>query len=386
MSEPIYFYDIINVALVVALIAVVQYRYRLRFAIVLVLLLHFSLIFLTNNVLFDPNYMPDQFKYLRVAQALRGSGETVSEAMWNLAVGSAGVVFGLFPIPIINSIYSIAIINFILYLLVFLFLYERGMLEGLSLWIFLLYPSMLLYTSVSLRDTMVFVLMVFSFWLFLRGRVLLSVLVQLPLIILKFQNIAIYGLSLLIFYLLSIFFPKMARRRIPPGIAYVFLGAVILATPFIYRFAFPWLNYYRHWMWTEDTGILIAPIPETQISGLGALVMETFKSIPYYLLKPLPWEAKNTFQLIQSAENLLIGALVVVLIWRAYRNRARSPEMDFLLLYFVVSLAVYGLVIWNFGTAVRYKFPYVALFLTFYSRFYDVESEKRLYITAEAGV
>lgn len=378
MSETVYFYDIVNVALVFALIAAVQYRYRLRYTIVAVLVMHFSLIFLINNVLFDPGYMPDQFKYLRVAQALRGSGETVREAMWNLQVGVAGVIFGLFPIPLINSIYSIAIINFLIYLIIFLFLYTRGMLEGFSLWFFLLYPSMLLYTSVSLRDTMVFLLMVLSFWAFLKGQVLLSIVIQLPLVILKFQNIAIYALALLIFYLLSIFFPAISRWKMPPGLAYVFLGVVIVASPFAFRFGFRWLNFYRHWMWAEDTGIWIPPIPATQIAGLRGLIVETIKTIPYYLLKPLPWQAENAFQLIQSGENLLIAALVVALLWRAYRNRVHSPEMSFLFLYFIVSLAVYGLVIWNFGTAVRYKFPYVAIFLTFYSRLYDLEIGRSL--------
>jgi hypothetical protein len=378
MNEPVFFYDIINVALVLALIGVLQFRFRLRYAVILVLLLHFSLIFLTNYVLFDPGYMPDQFKYLRVAQALRGGGGSLAEATWNLPVGVAGIIFGLFPVPVINSVYSIAIINFILYLVLFVFLYDRGYLQGISLWVFLLYPSMLLYTSLSLRDTLVFFLMVLSFVAFLRGGFLLSVLLQLPLIVLKFQNIAIYGLSLLLYVLLSILFPSISRRRVPPGWAYVLLGVVALAAPVAFRIGLPWLNFYRHWMWAEDTGIWVAPFAGTQIQGLGGLVAETLKSIPYFLLKPLPWQAENPFQLIQSAENLLIAGLVVFLVWRAYRRRAHSPAMDFLLLYFIVSLAVYGLVIWNFGTAVRYKFPYVALFLTFYARLYDERSARGL--------
>jgi hypothetical protein len=385
MNEPIYFFDIVNVALVVALIALAQYRYRLRYPVVLLLLFHLSLVFLTNRVLFDPGYMPDQFKYLRAAQAVRGSGETLAHASWNLPVGVAGAIFGVFPMPIINSIYSIALINFLLYLLSFLFLYRRGFLKGFSLWAFLLYPSMLLYTSLSLRDTMVFLLMVWSFWLFLRNRVILSIAVQLPLVILKFQNVAIYGLSLIIYYVSCIFFPRMARRRIPPGVAYVFLAALILASPFMYSYGLRGLNFYRHWMWAEDTGIWIAPTPATQLDSFGELAVETLKSIPYYLLKPLPWQAENSFQLIQSGENLVIAAIVVFLIYRAYRHRARTPTMDFLLVYFIVALAVYGLVIWNFGTAARYKFPNVALFLIFYSRLHDLELQNRPALPAQGA-
>ena len=371
------YFDIINVALTLALIAIVQYRYKLRFPIILLLLFHFSLIFLTNYVLFDPSYMPDQFKYLRVAQAVRGSGESIAEAMWNLPVAVAGVIFGIFPIPLINSIYSIAIINFLLYLSIFLFLYEREVLKGFSLWAFLLYPSLLFYTSLSLRDTLVLVLMIISFWYFVRNKILLSIIFQLPLIVLKFQNLAIFGVSLVTYFLLAIFFPKISHKKIPPGIAYVFLAVFIAAAPFAYRYGLKGLNFYRHWMWAEDTGIWISVIPETQIKNLGELITETIKSTPYFLLKPLPWQAENLFQLVQSGENLLIGAFIFYLIWRAFRYKVRTPSMNFLLLYFIVSLAVYGLVIWNFGTAARYKFPFIALFFVFYSRLFDLGVEKR---------
>ena len=371
------YFDVINVTLTLALIAVVQYRYRLRFPIILLLLFHFSLIFLTNYVLFDPGYMPDQFKYLRVAKAVRGSGETIAEAMYNLPVAVAGIIFGIFPVPLINSIYSIAIINYLLYLFIFLFLYEREVLKGFSLWAFLLYPSLLFYTSLSLRDTLVLVIMVISFWYFVRNKILLSIIFQLPLIVLKFQNLAIFGVSLVTYFLLAIFFPKISHKKIPPGIAYVFLAVFIAAAPFAYRYGLKGLNFYRHWMWAEDTGIWISVIPETQIKNLGELITETIKSTPYFLLKPLPWQAENLFQLVQSGENLLIGAFIFYLIWRAFRYKVRTPSMNFLLLYFIVSLAVYGLVIWNFGTAARYKFPFIALFFVFYSRLFDLGVEKR---------
>ncbi len=377
MTETVYFFDIVNVAFILALLAVVQFRYRLSWSVMALLLLHVAIIFLTNRVLFDPGYMPDQAKYLRVAMAVRGSGETIAEASWNLPVGITGVFFGLFPIPLINSVYSIGIINFLLYLIVFLFLYRQGYLRGLGMWLYLLYPSLLLYTSLSLRDTVIFLLMVISFWFYLKDRVTLSIVAQLPLIILKFQNLAIYGLSLILFFFSSIFRPRLVRRPINPAVAYVFLMLFTIAVPFIYRYGLMGLNLYRHWMWTEDVGIRIQPIPETQINGFVEFVRETLKSIPYFLLKPLPWEAENALQRLQSIENLMVAAVVIALIWRAYWHRAHNRYMDFLLLYFLISLAIYGLVVWNFGTAARYKFTYVALFLIFYASLYEMELQSR---------
>ena len=370
MSQSGFFFDIVNVALVLALIAFAQYRYHLRWWIVLLLLFHFSLVFLTNGVLFPPSYMPDQLLYLNLAQQVRGTAETAILGPNRFGVDLAGFFFGYFPIPVIDSVYSIAIINFILYLILFIFLKEKGMLEGVSLWVFLLYPSLLLYTSISLRDTFILFFMTLGLWFYTRGRVLPAILIQLPLIFLKLQNLGIFAFSLALFLLIAIFFPRVARRRVPFIVAIAFLALLAAALPFAYKYGLKGLNLYRHLFWLEDMGLSkLTPVnPATQIGSVPQLLLETARSIPYFLLKPMPWEARNPLQLIQSLENLVVAFLVIRVIWKAYRNRATTPAMHFLLVLFIASLAVYGLTVWNFGTAVRYKFPYVTLFLVFYPR------------------
>jgi hypothetical protein len=373
------------VALALALIAVLQYRYRLQYWIVLLLLFHFSLIFLTNGVLFPPSYMPDQSLYLNMAQQVRGAEVAAARASSRFGVDLAGYFFGYFPLPVIDSVFSIAIINFILYLFLFIFLREKGMLEGPSLWVFLLYPSLLLYTSVSLRDTYILFFMILGTWLYVRGKVLWSIIAQLPLALLKLQNLGIFGMSLAVFLIIAIFFPRTARRRVPFVVAIVFLGAVVAALPFAIKYGLQGLNLYRHLFWLEEMNLpKFSPVnPATQIGSVSQLLLETVRSIPYMLLKPLPWEADNPLQLLQSIENLVVAALVVLVIWRAARSRATTPAMRFLLVLFIVSLAVYGLTVWNFGTAVRYRFPYVTVFLVFYPRLAALEAERRKF-SAEA--
>jgi len=369
MTGVTLFFDVINITLALALVAALQYRFSLNWWVVAILLFHFALIFLTNGVLFPPSYMPDQFKYLRVAQAVRGAVESVPQDSYRSAVDLAGYFFGFFPLPIMNSIYSIAIINFILYLVLFVILLRGGELKGLSLWFFLLYPSLLLYTSLSLRDTLVLFFMLLGVWLFLRGRLFWSFVVQLPLAFLKLQNLGIFAFSLFSYYLLSFFFPGLSRRRVHPLIGIGLSAVTAAALPLLSRYGLMGLNLYRHKFWLEDLGLSkLTPVnPATQIGSFGELIVETFKAVPYALFKPLPWEAQNALQLLQSAENLIVGAVVILVIWMAFRRRAVKPEMSFLLLFFFVGLAVYGLTVWNFGTAVRYKFPYVTVFLVFFS-------------------
>jgi hypothetical protein len=378
MSAAVLMAEIANIALVLALLAAMHFYCRLPPIVFLILALHFALVFLTNHVLFPPSYMPDQFSYLRAAQAVREGAATVRATLSHRTVGAAAVLFAFFPIPVINSIYSISIINYILYLLAFGFFYHRGLLRGFSLWFFLLYPSLLLYSSVALRDTMVFVLMLASLYAFLQGRFLWSLVWQLPLLYLKRQNAVIYGLSLAIFWIVGILFPGLARRRAHPLIAVLFLSSVVLLSPLAYRYGLQQINKYRHRFWLEDAGVRFPAGPWTQIDGAGDLVVRTARGIPGFFFQPLPWQARNRFQLVQAVENLLIGLLVAFLIGRSVWKRVATPEMVFLLIFFVVSLAVYGLVIWNYGTAARYRFPFIAAFVTLYSALYDEEARRWL--------
>ncbi len=376
MTETILFFDIINIAFALALIAVLQFRFGLHWWEVAILLFHFALIFLTNGVLFPPSYMPDQFKYLSVAQEVRGMDDVSALDRYRVAIDLAGYFFGYFPLPIINSIYSISIINFILYLGLYIFLRQNGIMEKMSLWTFLMYPSLLLYTSVSLRDTIILFFMVIGLWMFLRGRTFWAIILHLPLALLKMQNLGIIAATVLVYYLLAIFFPRISRRRVHPLVAVALLMAVTVILLYFYQYGLKLLNIYRNAFWREDMGMARDMArdnfvnPMTKIDTFGELIVETLKNIPYFLFKPLPWEAQSGLHLVQSVENLVVGACVVFIIAVAVRRRTMGPEMAFLLIYFLIALAVYGLTVWNFGTAARYKFPYVAIFLVFFSHFH----------------
>jgi hypothetical protein len=72
----------------------------------------------------------------------------------------------------------------------------------------------------------------------------------------------------------------------------------------------------------------------------------------YFLSKPLPWEAGNLLQLIQAGENLVV-LLVLLLITRAAWKQLPQKLM-FWLLFMALAMTVYGLVVFNYGTAARY--------------------------------
>ena len=83
------------------------------------------------------------------------------------------------------------------------------------------------------------------------------------------------------------------------------------------------------------------------------------RSAPYFLMKPLPWEADSFLTFIQSFENILV---LVFLGFMFLRTSRYDRQITFKwLIYLFAALGIYGLVVYNFGTAVRYKFPFIVI-------------------------
>ena len=78
-------------------------------------------------------------------------------------------------------------------------------------------------------------------------------------------------------------------------------------------------------------------------------------------MKPFPWEVENIFQLIQSIENIFILVFLFIFTKKSF-NQSQLITIRWLL-YTIFVMTIYGLVVYNFGTAVRYKFIFVILYV-----------------------
>ena len=80
-------------------------------------------------------------------------------------------------------------------------------------------------------------------------------------------------------------------------------------------------------------------------------------SSAYFLMKPFPWEATNFLQSIQSLENILITLFLAFILIKSARID-KNITLKWLA-YLIIALSIYGLVVFNFGSGVRYKFPFI---------------------------
>lgn len=182
-----FFLDLINVAFALFLLVASKRIFKIDDIKFLILLGHLMFIFCTNYVLFDPMYMGDQFTYLYKTFMIKGMGHFIYNNA--LSVNAAGYIFSYFPIPIINSLYSLSIINFIIFLFLYLFLKQKKIFTKGSEYFFLLFPSMAIYSSVALRDMINLVFMIYAFYyFFIAQKKIIAILFLLPLFLLKWQN------------------------------------------------------------------------------------------------------------------------------------------------------------------------------------------------------
>ena len=162
---------------------------------------------------------PDQFQYAGEVMSLKSTGESIqniqaeivannnSLAAFSFVPGSmhtvnfsAGIL-GWAPIPNYMTVTSLAFANKFFLFLLFLWLRKFFSNENHLLLLFLV-PSLVLYSSLSLRDNLVIIFSVLFLLQMLRGRYIISLFLLYPLLHLKIQMFAflsIYYVGRLIF-------------------------------------------------------------------------------------------------------------------------------------------------------------------------------------------
>ena len=303
--------------------------------------------FFLNYVLFAPGYMPDQWQYYNFVQNIRSFG--LNDLAESIPVEVSGWMLSFIPLPYVETIQSLGFFNRLIATLLTIWLYASKNLRGWPLLFLIFYPSLLLYSSLSLRDTLVMLFMVLSVILFVENKKSLAIVISLPLLFIKFQNFFL----IIVFFIAHLYF---SRDSIVYRYRHIFLLIVIAAiAPFLMTII-EILDYSRLNMFIEDGGYRGSYVPMRTIEDFIIIALQ---SAPYFLMKPLPWEADSFLQLAQSFENIFIFTFLGYMFLITSRFDKQIALKWFV--YLIAALSIYGLVVFNFGTAVRYKFPFIVI-------------------------
>ena len=359
-----FLYDVVNLQFVLIIYFLVVSYLRLDELRSSLILGHIVIIFLLNGVLFPTTYMPDQLRYLQATQDFRG---TFSLSDLSFTQSIPGAVFALIPLPFIKSVQSISMINFILYLSIFVFMKKRNISNNAVDYFYLLYPSLMLYSSVALRETLVLLVMIISIYMIvIRNQHIVGIILALPLILFKIQNFLIIVLVLFLYRLVS---EKITLSKIlfTSGFILLFIALknyrIAIWTIGEY-FSLEKIEMYRNYMYYENTGS--REIGYVPISGWISLPILAIKGIFSMLFEPLPWHVKNPLQLIQSLENIAIIILLFYLNTRKIYNKVIKQKIIFINFFLVASMSIYGLMVFNYGAAARYRFGILTVYIVIY--------------------
>ena len=348
--------EIANLLTVLVLLVGLRLTNRLGELAFWVFLGRTAMVFLTNAVLFPVSYMPDQLGYLNCASMRRGGDPTWCMALAGKTVLNASWFFAYFPLPFIVSVRSTSLMNVVLIVLLYTYLDRQGFFSERAKLFYLFYPSFMLYAAIGGRDVLIMFCMFMAMYNLIEKRsVAVGLCWILPLFMIKLQN----AFMVMVPFAMHIIAGKSRGRMVLAiSLGAVFALAMLLGAGYLTD-----LNKYRTSFYAEDGGVGKAPL----LSPGVMLPIELLIGAISVLLMPFPWQAGNAFQIIQSLENLVMMWLMI-----SYWRRLAKPGMENvfmnLKIFMLSSMMIYGAVVFNYGTAARYRFPFVLLFILFADR------------------
>ena len=335
----------------------------------------FWLLFLTtpfffNFILFNPEYLSDQFKYIREINNIKSNGLTDIDVsnyggLKRARIQVSSFLLSLFPVFSYLTVTSLAFTNKLIAMIMFVFLSKR--IPANKVILFFLIPSFILFTSVGLREVLVIFFSVLSIIYLIEEKPILSLIAILLVTITKIQNGPAY---LVIWLLLFVFKAYKDNLRLFLSLAFGVIGIIVL-----FEFYEPVINLYRQAYAIED-GL---SYEEAMTLGIGSgisLMLTTLKEIPIFLLKPLPWQITNGFALFVFIESVFLFYLFYLF---AFKDGLFLKRKNLIILIgFIIGIGIHALTVFNFGTLSRYRFTAFLPFLIgfYYLRLLDNDKKK----------
>ena len=377
--------DIVNQMWFLLIIFLFYYFKLVRLRLFLFLIVTAFLPFLINGIVFPISYMPDQLQYFISAYNFRNvTSESVywkESVFWNPmmvtrfeftrlefirpdAIHFISFMFAYFPIPFINSVASLAIINRMIYTVMIILSVHYKIIRGKMILFFLLFPGLILYSSIALREMIILALMLGTAYCLIYKRYFFIIPLLIFLFLLKFQNAIILG-TISIFYVM--FFGNYYGSKF---LKIFFLSSVFFLLILLYFYfqtnlehLINGLEELRRYFYAEECRKIKGywcwdGYKPLDFSRIYIFIIPTIFDFAF---APLIWESANVFQYLQSFENIFVNLLFILLLYQLFKyNRIKTI---FWLVAICFAYGLYGMLIFNFGTLSRFRFPFIVTFI-----------------------
>ena len=206
-----YYADVANFLIILIIILYFKEKKIVSIKLFYYLILSLLACFVFNFIIFEWTYFPDQNRYFQITAKIR---DQLHNFDIKASTGSSyqfytSLSLSLIPLPFIETINSLSFFNKLIFILFIVFAYNKKIIKDENLILFIFFPSILLYSSLSLKDNVIFVLSLWTIYSIINRDSLRAILLICLLIAVKVLS----GLLFLIFFIAyKILFSETGRK------------------------------------------------------------------------------------------------------------------------------------------------------------------------------
>lgn len=316
---------------------------------------------LINGPIIDITYMPDQNHYFHSVSSLRDFAFTYLEKEPPKIVYTA-YIYSLLPLPFVMNVVSIAFFNKIIFSWMIIWLFRNKVINSFMAILIILFPSMILYSSLALREIMILAFMLISGVYLVQRKLILYALFSLPLFFIKIQNFYLLSLVSLLHVLL---FSSYSYKRLLVPIYF------IIGFFFVYLFIDDFINLVN--FYGEAFAIESSQIYK-QLEGVEELFFKYLSHTGVFIIRPLISDFSLNFTLFSFIEGIAVLFFIIYIVLKFYKSS--KSRLFFWICSFSAIGGLHSMILFNDGTFVRYKFTFVVYFIVI--MLYDIKFNKDL--------
>ena len=155
-------YNLINFFISFLIVTFFALKFKIKKNFFILLILFLTTPFFINGFLMEWWQLPDQSKYLKETIHIRHFEFKFLDGRIELFFPS--LIFALAPFPFIESFNDIGFVNRLLFSLLIIFLIHKKKVKDELIYYLILSPSLLLYSSTALKETLVIIFIIFSLY------------------------------------------------------------------------------------------------------------------------------------------------------------------------------------------------------------------------------
>jgi hypothetical protein len=330
--------------------------------------------FFFNNILFDWTKFYDQSQYLFNARESRNYilqlGNFFNDSSYDFndfnTVFFVSILFSIMIPFNLETINSIAFCSKALFIWSLIYINYKEKIPLILKFFFLFSPSVILFSSLSLKDLLIATIMILSFYFLYQNKIyqiLIGVILLFYLYLIKFQNF-----FLVVFAYTFYFFFKYLKKNPRYFVVLFILAPIVLFFQYenILEKILYQINFYRFGFFIEEYGeyknlATNLTFEEYQLYLNWELVPKVLNAFFAHLF--LTAESNNDYYFIFFVNIKLIVNMIFLTIFFFSFYKKNPANTIFWGANLLLSIFLYSLIIFNKMTIIRYEFPLILFYL-----------------------